>query len=63
MKYYLAWLPGLHGPEPQIWFGKQTDGNGKAKETLQIKELTEDECKIGLFELARHYPYINEAET
>jgi hypothetical protein len=56
-KTYLVWLDGLRGPEPQIWFGKQTDGNGKDKKCLSIKELTPDETKIGIFELARRYPF------
>jgi hypothetical protein len=23
MKMYFVWMPGLRGPEPQIWYGEQ----------------------------------------
>lgn len=55
---YFVWIKNNHGlPEAQIWFGKQTDGNGKAKGTLYIKELSPDEAKIGIMALAEKYPY------
>jgi hypothetical protein len=57
MKYFV-WIKNTHGlPEAQIWFGKQTDGNGKAKETLKIIELSEEEGKIGIRALTEKYPY------
>lgn len=55
---YFVWVKGSHGvPEAQIWFGKQIDGNGKAKETLFIHEITVEEGKVGIRELAERYPY------
>lgn len=59
---YFVWIKNTHGlPEAQIWFGKQTDGNGKAKETLVIKELSEEECKMGINALAKENSF--EAKT
>lgn len=55
---YLVWIKNTHGlPEAQIWFGKQTDGNGKDKETLAIHELTSEEGSVGIRALAEKYPY------
>lgn len=58
---YFVWVKNTYGlPEAQIWFGKQTDGNGKAKETLFIQELTPEEGSIGIRDLAEKYPYAKE---
>lgn len=58
---YLVWIKNSYGvPEPQIWFGKQTDGNGKAKEVLAIKEMTPEEGSIGIRALVEKYPYEKE---
>jgi hypothetical protein len=58
MTNYFVWVKNTHGvSEAQIWFDKQTDGNGKAKETLAIREMTEEENKIGIRALAEKYPY------
>lgn len=55
---FFVWIKNTYGlPEAQIWFGKQTDGNGKAKETLKIIELTEEEGSIGIRALSLRYPY------
>lgn len=55
---YFAWVKNSYGiPEVQIWFGKQTDGNGKDKETLDIIEMTPEEGLIGIAALAEKYPY------
>lgn len=57
MKYFV-WIKNSYGlPEAQIWFGKQTDGNGKAKETLFIKELTDEEGRVGIRALSEKYPF------
>jgi hypothetical protein len=57
MKKYFVWVKNSYGlPEAQIWFGKQTDGNGKAKETLAIHEMTEEEGSVGIKALAERYP-------
>lgn len=53
---YFVWIKNLHGtPEAQIWHDKQTDGNGKAKETLAIHEMTEAEGKMPIRELMKKY--------
>lgn len=50
---YLVWIKNGYGvSEPQIWFGKQTDGNGKDKETLVIKKLTDEERVYGHLRLS-----------
>ncbi len=55
---YFVWVKNIHGaPEAQIWFGKQTDGNGKAKEALAIHELSVEEGSLGIKALAERYPY------
>jgi hypothetical protein len=57
MKYFV-WVKNSHGvPEAQIWHGKQTDGNGKAKETLAIHEMTEADDKMPIRELVEKYRY------
>lgn len=58
MTNYFVWVKNNYGiPEAQIWFGKQTDGNGKIKESLVIREMTVEENKIGIKALAEKYPY------
>ncbi len=55
---YFVWVAGAHGkPEAQIWFGKQTDGNRKAKPTLFLHEMTKEEGSLGINTLSRLYPY------
>lgn len=57
MKFFV-WVKNTYGlPEAQIWFGKQTDGDGKVKETLFIKELSEEEGSVGINKLSKDYPY------
>lgn len=56
---YFVWVKNSYGlPEAQIWFGKQTDGNGKDKETLAIRELTVQENAIDIRTLEERYPYV-----
>ncbi len=56
---YFVWIKNIHGlPEAQIWFEKQTDGNGKVKETLAIHELTLAEISLGIIALSKRYPYV-----
>lgn len=57
MKYFV-WIANIHGtPEPQIWHSAMTDGNGKAKETLAIHEMSEEDDKIPIRELIARYQY------
>ena len=58
MTVYFVWIKNIYGsPEAKVWFGKQTDGNGKAKETLAIHELTLAETSLGIKRLSERYPY------
>lgn len=34
MTRYFIWRPSLLGPVVQIWYDKQTDGNGKDQPTI-----------------------------
>lgn len=57
MPKYFVWIKNSFGrPEAQVWFGKQADGNGKAKETLACHEITEAETSLGIIKLAERYP-------
>lgn len=59
---YLAWVSGLHGPEAQVWHEKATDGNGKAKITLNpLIELDDNDVRT-LDKLKQDYPYPFEAK-
>lgn len=55
MVKYLAWVYGLKGPTAQIWYGKATDGNGKAKRSLSLVELPDDDNR-SLNTLIKDYP-------
>lgn len=55
---YFVWIKNFYGvPEAQIWHGKKTDGNGKAKETLAIHEMTEADDTMPIRELVKKYEY------
>lgn len=53
---YFVYEPSLLGPSPRIWYGKQTDGNGKDQPTIgkPIALLDGDERSID--QLAKDYP-------
>lgn len=54
---YFVWMPSTLGPIAQIWHDKQTDGTGKAKETIgKPHELHPYEHTIGIEELKKRYP-------
>ena len=56
MKYFV-WIKNLHGsPEVQVWWIKQTDGNGKAKDVLKLVELDKSDTR-DLNKLKQDYPY------
>lgn len=55
MSKYLIWIAGLRGPEAQLCYGKPVDGNGKAKPTLAMHRLADDDNR-SLDELAKAYP-------
>lgn len=55
MTKYFVYIYGPNGPEPQIWYDKHTDGNGKAKPVLFIKTLSSDEENLTLDQLRNIY--------
>ena len=58
MTKYFVWIKNSHGvPEAQIWFGKQTDGNGKVKEVLAIHEIPVLLVNPSIRALEEIYPY------
>lgn len=57
MPKYLVWVPGLRGPEAQLWADKQVNGEGKAKEPLSIRELDQFEKHLSLEILRLRYPH------
>lgn len=52
---YFVYVDGSQGPQPQIWNGKQTDGNGKDKPFLFIKQLSVLEQDLTLDQLTEIY--------
>jgi hypothetical protein len=53
---YFVLLPGLRGPEAQIWHDKPTDGNGKERhQPLFQQKLTDDEAALSLDELREKF--------
>ena len=57
MSKQFVWIPSFSGPSPQIWYEKQTDGNGKAKATLMSIDLADGD-KRELHQLMKDYPYV-----
>lgn len=58
MTKFFVYVANSHGlPEPQIWHSAMTDGNGKAKETLAIHEMSEADDKMTIRELIARYQY------
>ena len=56
MKFFV-WIKNLYGyPEAQVWWIKQTDGNGKAKDVLKIVEIDKNDMQ-DLNKLKQDYPY------
>ena len=54
MKFFV-YVNGLNGPEPQIWYGENTNGEGKAKKYLKSFSL-DDSDKRTIEELKLAYP-------
>lgn len=56
---YFVYVEQNGFPTPQIWYGKQTDGQGKDNPTLQIHELptTIDLTKTSVDDLKALFPY------
>ena len=58
MTKFFVYIADTHGlPMPQIWHNSITDGNGKAKPTLFMKELDAQEEMLSVSSLAAKYPY------
>jgi len=56
MKPKLVWLTGLKGPVAQVWFQEYTR-DMKPVKPLQQHELTEEQAKMNLDQLAKLFPY------
>lgn len=56
---YFVYVEQNGFPSPQIWYGKQTDGAGKDKPTLQMNEIptTIDLTKTSIDDLKALFPY------
>lgn len=59
MTKYFCWVPSSLGPIAQIWYDKQTDGNGKGKDQVTVGKpvALADEDARSIEELKRSYPY------
>lgn len=56
MKFFV-WIKNFNGsPEAQVWWTKQTDGNGKAKDVLKLVEIDKNDMR-DLNKLKQDYPY------
>lgn len=52
-----AYVPGLRGPEPQLWRDKPTNGAGQSKAPLQSIELPDTFADLTIGQLTTLYPY------
>lgn len=52
-RYYFAWCRGLTGVIPV----KFDDEVSRPRDAMIVYKLNDDECKLGLTELAIRYPY------
>lgn len=53
---YIAYVPGLKGPELIKFIDKQTNGHGFAKDNITQLEISEVEFSLPLSALAQMYP-------
>ena len=57
---FLVYVPGLRGPEAQLWHDDCTDGNGKSKIVLQRYEIKPSDSE-DLDWLKVRYPFKEES--
>jgi len=54
-EWYLVWIEGPHGPEPQKWSSEGLWGQLGRQDVIVRFALTDQEAKLSLDQLARHY--------
>ena len=55
-EWYLVWIEGLRGPEPQKWSPDALWGQRNRTDVIVRFPLTEQEAKLPLDQLIRRYP-------
>ena len=55
-EWYLVWIEGLRGPEPQKWHADALWGQLNRTDVIIRYPLTSKEAKLPLDQLARRYP-------
>lgn len=53
---FLAYVPGLKGPEPIKYRERQTNGHGMSAENITQREITDEQFSYPLKDLARMFP-------
>lgn len=54
--WYLVWIEGLRGPEPQKWSSDALWGQLGRQDVIVRFPLTDEESRLPLNQLARRYP-------
>lgn len=56
--YFLVWVRGLYGPQPQLWGEDAFFGPEQERErlVLAVRKLSREEAMLPLRELAARYP-------
>ena len=54
--WYLVWIEGLRGPEPQKWSSDALWGQLGRQDVIVRHPLTDQEARLSLNQLARRYP-------
>jgi hypothetical protein len=55
-EWYLVWIEGLRGPEPQKWSSDALWGQLARQDVIVRYALTDQDAKLSLDQLARRYP-------
>ena len=55
-EWYLVWIEGLRGPEPQKWSSEGLWGQLGRQDVIVRFALTDEEAKLSLDRLAREHP-------
>jgi hypothetical protein len=55
-EWYLVWIEGLRGPEPQKWSSDALWGQLGRQDVIVRYPLTDQESRLSLEQLTRRYP-------
>ncbi|HLG80493.1 MAG TPA: hypothetical protein VKY22_05720 [Bradyrhizobium sp.] len=55
-EWYLVWIEGPRGPEPQKWSSDALWGQLARQDVIVRYPLTDQEAKLALDQLTRRYP-------